>query len=745
MKKVFFLFFVITSTILSQEIISWQNYTNMQNVNDCEISGQTLWAATDGGLYAYFDQDSSYLKFTKSEGLSSHTITSVSIDEQGKIWIGTSDGYVNVYDPATTEMNTLYDISKTNEGNKRINDIEISSDTAFVSTEFGLILFNTEDLSVFDSILKFGDFNSRTQVKNILHGKTIYVVNQTGISKNKDGFDNLQAPEAWENIEIPGVSVINRLSIFNGILYAATSNGIYQYENESWSNAFLEGENVVDLAKRDNELYCTTAIYKNDKWDSSSLYKILPDTEIILKESNILYSNIKFLTNNNIVLTTSSGIKIISLNKIEVINPNAPGTNAIISLSVDNEGNLWSATGKDDQGIGVLKFDGETWQTIDKINESKFTSNDFHITSSSQSSVYFSTWGFGFIKYNEGSYEEFNAENTGMIGIPNANNFLVVNDIKEDNDGNTWITNYWSADREPISVLTNDGQFYHYKFTSPLSAQEVNVLNLVIDQYNTKWISGDLSGDVPTEGLYYFNENGTFDDTSNDLWGRLTTSNGLRNRDVKALAIDQFGELIIGTSVGVDVISDPSNVNSISSNQYYSLSQQTINCIAIDPINQKWFGTEKGVFLTSADGSSLIANYTKDNSPLPSNNINSIAIDKSSGTVYVGTNFGITAIKTLFIEPNETFSDIYVYPNPMVLSSSSNNLIIDGLIEDSQIRIFDISGNLISEFSSIGGKTTTWNCRNLDGRLVASGIYIVVAFDSEVNEIGHAKIAVLRK
>lgn len=744
MKKVFYLFFVITSTIISQEIISWQNYTNMQNVNDCEISGQTLWAATDGGLFAYFEQDSSYMLLTKSEGLSSHTITSVSVDKQGKIWIGTSDGYVNVYDQATTEMNTLYDISKTNESNKRINDIEISSDTAFVSTEFGLILFNTEDLSVFDSILKFGDFNSRTPVKNILHGKTIYVVNQTGISKNKDGFDNLQAPEAWENMEIAGVSVINKLAIFDGILYAATSNGIYQYENDIWSNAFLEGENVVGLENRDNELYCTTALYINDNWDNSTLYKVLPETEAILTEGSILYSNIKFMT-DNIVLATSNGIKIISSGKVEVINPNSPGTNTIISLSVDNEGNLWSATGKDGQGIGVLKFDGETWQTIDRISESTFTSNDFHITSASESNVYLSTWGFGFVKYNEGSYEEFNAQSTGMIGIPNANNFLVVNDIKEDNDGNTWITNYWSADREPISVLTSDGQFYHYKFTSPLSAQEVNVLNLVIDQYDTKWISGDLSGDVPTEGLYYFNENGTFDDTSDDIWGKLTTSSGLRNRDVKALAIDQFGELIIGTSVGVDVISNPSNTSSISSSQYYSVSQQTINCIAIDPINQKWFGTEKGVFLTSADGSSLIANYTKDNSPLPSNNINSIAIDKNSGTVYIGTNFGVTAIKTLFIEPNETFSDIYVYPNPIVLSSSTNNIVIDGLIEDSQIRIFDISGNLISEFSSIGGKTTTWNCRDLEGRLVASGIYIVVAFDSEVNEIGHAKFAVLRK
>jgi len=173
---------------------------------------------------------------------------------------------------------------------------------------------------------------------------------------------------------------------------------------------------------------------------------------------------------------------------------------------------------------------------------------------------------------------------------------------------------------------------------------------------------------------------------------------------------------------------------------------QTINSIAVDPINQKWFGTEKGVFLMSPDGTNLIANYTASNSPLPSDNIKDIAIDKNSGIIYVSTDFGITAISTLFIEPNKDFSELFVYPNPISLSSDSDvSIIIEGLIEDSEIKILDISGNLINEFRSIGGKSATWNCKNFNGDLISSGVYIIVAFDSDVNEIGHAKLAVLRK
>ena len=48
-------------------------------------------------------------------------------------------------------------------------------------------------------------------------------------------------------------------------------------------------------------------------------------------------------------------------------------------------------------------------------------------------------------------------------------------------------------------------------------------------------------------------------------------------------------------------------------------------------------------------------------------------------------------------------------------------------------------------FRSIGGKTTFWDCRDFNGRQIASGVYLVVAFDSEANEVGHAKFAVIKK
>ncbi|MCB9217990.1 MAG: T9SS type A sorting domain-containing protein [Ignavibacteriales bacterium] len=751
MRKILLIIILFSFNTNAQQIKSWQNYTSMQKINDFEFNENIFWAVTDGGVFSFSQLDSTYFLLTKSEGLSSQTLTSIAISNDNKIWIGTSEGYIDVYDPSTNQVSTIYEIFKENKSNKRINDIQISGDTVFVSTEFGLSLINSKDLSFFDSILKFGAFTSETPVLNVFLSDKIYVVTQAGIAINKDGFSNLTAPEAWENISLNSnipVSEINRVTKLNGQLLAATNNGIYRQTNSTWSVAYLSGSKILNLYVEGQNLYSIVGYFDNDleRYTASSLYLHSNQNQEILKYNSGVLSKIDVLPSNEIAVGSYTGLAIIGEGNNNFIYPNAPGTNSTINLTVDSEGNLWSGTGKNNQGIGVLKFDRQSWENISTSNNSSFKFNDFHKVSSSNNDVYFLSWGKGFIKYKNNEYEIFDSETTELIGIPNSNNFIVINDAETDDEGNTWFLNYWAADRKPIGVIKTDGEIISYTIPTSISSQVISVENLTIDQYGTKWITGDFNGDAATEGIFYFNDNGTLENTSDDIWGKLSSVNGLRNNDVKDVVVDQYGELIIATSIGVDVIPNPSDPKSIRGDQYFAMRQQTVNCLAVDPINQKWFGTEKGIFLMNSDGSNLIANFTKSNSPLPTDVIKSIAIDKQNGIVYAGTDFGITAISTYFVEPNKDFSKLFIYPNPVLLSSNSNPfLIVDGLVEDSEIKIFDISGNLVNEFLSIGGKTTYWNCKDLNGKYLSSGIYIVVAYDSEVNEVGHAKFAVLRK
>jgi ligand-binding sensor domain-containing protein len=162
-------------------------------------------------------------------------------------------------------------------------------------------------------------------------------------------------------------------------------------------------------------------------------------------------------------------------------------------------------------------------------------------------------------------------------------------------------------------------------------------------------------------------------------------------------------------------------------------------------LNQKWVGTNQGLFLVDQDGTNLLAVYNSQNSPLLSDIIQNLAIDQNTGTVYASTNAGLISLKTSSVKPVESFSGLRIYPSPFIIKSVSNTLTIDGLIANTDIKILTISGKLVRQFSSPGGRVAYWDGRNDAGSLVNSGIYIIVAYDTEGNSVASGKVAILRQ
>jgi len=270
---------------------------------------------------------------------------------------------------------------------------------------------------------------------------------------------------------------------------------------------------------------------------------------------------------------------------------------------------------------------------------------------------------------------------------------------------------------------------------------------LVIDPYDTKWFS---CADPSRLGLFYLNENKTYEDPLDDKSDYITTVDGLNTNDIRDVAVDRRGDVWVATSLGVNVITNTSAIPTSGSSalrisSVFTLRQQSVNAIAVDPLNQKWIGTNEGLLLVNSDGSRLITTFTAQNSALLSNIIRSIAIDENKGIVYVGTDEGLTSFETPYIKPLESFDELFVYPNPFKIKNGDILLTIDGLIRDTEIKILTIDGTLVTEFSSPGGRTAYWDGKNDNGELVSTGIYIIVAFDTEGNEVVTGKVAVLRE
>ena len=227
---------------------------------------------------------------------------------------------------------------------------------------------------------------------------------------------------------------------------------------------------------------------------------------------------------------------------------------------------------------------------------------------------------------------------------------------------------------------------------------------------------------------------------------------------VFALAEDKEGGIWVGTISGPMLISNPDRWynddfhftqvkiprNDGTNLADFLLNGERINAIAVDGGNRKWFGTQNnGLYLIGADNITQLAHFTTENSPLPSNTIQSLCIIPSTGEVFIGTDVGIASYQSDATEAEANFSsDVHAYPNP-VRSDYTGPIVIKGLVYDSDVKIVDAGGRLVHEGRSMGGMYT-WDGCNQNGNRVASGVYMVLAADSEGKEGVVTKIVVIK-
>ncbi len=183
--------------------------------------------------------------------------------------------------------------------------------------------------------------------------------------------------------------------------------------------------------------------------------------------------------------------------------------------------------------------------------------------------------------------------------------------------------------------------------------------------------------------------------------------------------------------------------NDGTNNADYLLDGNVVTAIAIDGANRKWLGTQSnGAYLVSSDGLETLLSFNTDNSPLPTNEISSISVSPSSGEVFFATPQGLVSYMGDAVEPIEKLDKIKVYPNP-VTASFTSNIKITGLEENTQVKITDILGRLVCRTTSNGGMAT-WNGKNLEGKRVATGNYLVWAINADGTESAVGKIVVIK-
>lgn len=731
--------FLISLNIFPQQFSNWNNYTDMKNISDVIISSDLVWCATNGGAFSYNLSNGEFQTFSKSKGLNGTSLTAIAVDKQNKIWFGSESGIIDIYDPSSNSFHTILDIFNSDKTNKRINDITVKGDTIFIATAFGISLIDSKNYSFYDTFFKFGNFSSNIRVNSILITDKVYAATESGVAIQKTGATNLSAPESWDVYNqtngLP-VASISSLGFYQDKLICGSSAGLSFFNGFSWETfAGFTTQSVLDLSVDGNSLYILSP-FMVFLFDGTSTNEFRPIPAVA---SKLAYSQ-----NLGLFVATNKGL----LRETTLVFPNGPEANQFPNLVVDGNQTLWSSSGKDISGVGFYSFDGFEWKTYNVQNYPELKKNGFYeVYAAKDNSIYAGNWGNGFSRLKNGTVTRFDRFNTGLIGIPVNNDFIVITGFAEEAKNNLWILNYWAADRNTLAMLTPDSSWYFFSIPAAQNRVLEKHYNLVIDQNGTKWFN---SQDEARTGLFYFNERGTYADASDDISGYLNSNNGLTSAFISDIVVDRRGDLWIGTNLGVNIITNLNSVLTSSNPQLristsFSVRQQTVNALAVDPLNRKWVGSNEGLFLLSSDGTQLLAALNTKNSPLLSDKITSLAIDEKSGRVYVGSDAGLTSFDTPAILPVESFNGLNIYPNPLIIKDGNQVATIDGLIRDTDIKIVTASGRLIREFSSPGGRIALWDGRDDNGNFVSSGVYIVIAFDKEGNNIETGKIAVLRQ
>ena len=717
----------------------------MKPVSDVLFSDGEIWAATEGGAFKFIINENSYKTFTKADGLQGITLTSLTIDSNGRVWFGSNSGVLDVVNDKTGSFKVILDIANSNQINKRINYLTTLSDTILVSSDFGVSLIDANSFLFFDTFFKFGNFTTNTRVNYTNKFGLLYVCTDEGIAIQKPDATNLSAPESWNVYTTSnGLPSNKALKIvkYQGEIVVSTDKGLSKFNGTQWQPFIQQLNNKVIsdiIASGDSLIILTENIiytYKDNSLEELFAPQFLTTRLALDNDGNIIGA-----TNNGVLYLTTSLSD-------SYLFPNGPAANQFPSISVGENGTLWSASGRDGTGVGFYTYDRETWNNYNKNTTPELPSNDiYRVYAAPDNTGYLGTWGRGFVRTDESKFEIFNVDNSGMQGIPEDPNFLVITGFTTDSRNNLWVLNFAAADRKTLSMLTPDSVWYHFTIPAAQNRTLNQHFNLDIDPYDTKWYS---SNDASRKGIYYFNEMKTYDDPADDRSGFFTTVDGLNSSEIRAIAVDRRGDVWIGTGLGVNVISNTSSIISsggeaLRISSVFSLRQQSINAIAVDPLDQKWVATNQGLLLVNSDGSRLIAALDSKNSPLLSDKIISVAIDDNAGIVYAATENGLTSFETPFIKPAESFDKLFVYPNPYYIPADSKLLTIDGLIRDTELKILTIDGRVVSQFFSPGGRTAYWDGRDDNGNLVNSGVYLIVAFDRDGNNIVTGKVAVLRR
>ncbi|MFD1144818.1 two-component regulator propeller domain-containing protein [Larkinella insperata] len=708
----------------------WRTHPSFLSAQTVAAVQDKIYCASENGFFYYDAGASEATRLSRDDGFSELGVSYLAyLTDQKRLLIAYRSGTIDLLsvtatgEPAGTSTITLIRDAAQISGSKRINHLGRVGNDAYLSCDFGIVVLDVARVEIRDTYRNIGPEGASAVVyATAFANDSIYAATSRGLLAARfDPAVNLAFFGNWKTVALPaGSSVRSVVGVSSRLFVAVPGEGVAERRGGRWT--------VVKAVPAITGLVQTAT-----EWVATA-------PGLLQRESGGLVNNalvgapraLVEAAGSFWVADSLSGLLRISGTAAEAVSPDGPASDAFQQLV---------AAGQPAQ---VLALPGGFSEDLKPLRRRR-----------------------GFDQFRENRWQNF---------LTNSLPTDFVTAVFNPTDGRTYLGSF-------------GGGLWQHQYQNPPEAVNrvlATISSLTVDPNGEVWLATPTLN-VGQTSIHVRRKSGSFEsfapnrgdiqqlllDDNGFLWTRLSASNGggmqvfdpatnrsrllydqtgegdLPDRNVRSLVKDRDGLIWIGTDNGIAVFDNPSAVFTGAVNAYRPvferrrlLSGESVRALAVDGGNRKWIGTANGLYLFNEDGTALVEHFTSQNSPLPSNQINALAIEPAGGEVFVATPNGLVSYGGTSSEPTPVFSGISVFPNP-VRPDFAGLVSIRGLVENTVVKVMDAGGQLVYETRSQGG-TATWDLRDYRGRTAETGIYFVFAVTPDGREGVAGKLAVVR-
>lgn len=572
-----------------------------------ESKNNELWIGTAQGLCIYNRELDNFVNVDSIPGnrnyLNNRYITDLEFDNYGKLWIGTHEGGINIYDPAKKEFEYIADAPKNgmHPAANFINVLINKGDTIWCGNKGGLALYDarTKARLGLNSLERF----EKSQISVIMPDRAgdLWIATIDGqitkLKHEKGSYSFLDVARGNEFGNSPGRVLAMCFDQKGNIFVGGEASGFNIIDGASFkvTRLFAQEENTKRLP--------TNSIQSLYADDLGFIWVGTPNNGVFVADNNAK----KFET----IIRTSSDL------------PSAYVEAR--SFAEDKHGNVWVALYG--SGLGKLNLKKNLLENVPAINNQLASKNVTSVICDKAGNLWVGTAGKGIYKIDP-VRSEVRHYSVRSDGFGNDQVFCLYEDTRGTIWAGTWGSGifYLDASKNQFVSGTEYDKVNHIPNTGYISA-------FVEDSQGTLWV-GTLYG------LYELkrkDEKGF----SYNVHLPLGEEAGISGPEVQAVVADRKGNLWVGTTDGLSVRMRGSSAFT-SFPQARNARANAIRSLLPDKDGNIWIGGNAGLSKLDVN-SGIFINYTREDGLKSNNFMRNSALEASTGLFFFGSNNGFDA------------------------------------------------------------------------------------------------------